>query len=329
MARPLASPRSAATGTPIGGRRTTRSNPTPVRGIGPGSFEFYLSRNATSDQLIRNPHSLYLQKLAELGLAGFVAIVVALAGLLWGAIEARRRWTTEADLAAGGGLIAAFVVFVVYAGVDWMWEMGAIGTLAIGGAAVVGASRFRPGCPAQRLGACQVSPSLALVAAASLVPTLVSTERTRASGTALAQRDPARAVQLADDAIRAEPWAASPYAQKALALLAEGRLTEARDEINRAIDREKTNWRWLLIRAQIDSRAGDTNAAFMRPGLRRRPSPRALPTWPRTRPSSGACSVLNRARNPSSAVDPRRLARWYSPTARGQVPWSDLPRPEA
>ena len=203
----------------------------PGRGIGPGSFEFYWDRNGTTDQLIRNPHSLYLQKLSELGLAGFVAIVVALAGLLWAAIEARRRWITETDLAAGGGLLAAFVVFVVYAGVDWMWEMGVIGTLAIGGAAVVGASRFRRAAPLS--GWARVGLTLlALVAGASLVPTLVSTERTRASATALAQGDPARGVQLADDAIRAEPWAASPYAQKALALQAEGRLTEALDEIN-------------------------------------------------------------------------------------------------
>ena len=42
---------------------------------------------------------------------------------------------------------------------------------------------------------------------------------------------------------------------------AEGRLTEARDEINEAIDRERTNWRWLLIRAQINARAGDVNGA--------------------------------------------------------------------
>jgi hypothetical protein len=232
----------------------------PGRGIGPGSFEFYWDRNGTTDQLIRNPHSLYLQKLSELGLAGFVAIVVALAGLLWGAIEARRRWITETDLAAGGGLLAAFVVFVVYAGVDWMWEMGAIGTLAIGGAAVVGASRFRRAAPLS--GWARVGLTLlALIAGASLVPTLVSTERTRASATALAQGEPARGVQLADDAIRAEPWAASPYAQKALALQAEGRLTEALDEINRAIDHERTNWRWLLIRAQLNARAGDVNAA--------------------------------------------------------------------
>ena len=127
----------------------------PGRGIGPGSFEFYWSRNGTTDQLIRNPHSLYLQKLSELGLAGFVAIVVALAGLLWGAIEARRRWIHEADLAAGGGLFAAFVVFAVYAGVDWMWEMGAIGTLGHGRRRCRRCLAVSPGCPAQRLGACR------------------------------------------------------------------------------------------------------------------------------------------------------------------------------
>ena len=159
--------------------------------------------------LIRNPHSLYLQKLAELGLAGLAAILVAIAGLLWGAIEARRRWIGESDLAAGAGWFAAFVVFAVYAGVDWMWEMGAIGTLAMGGAAVVGAGRFRRAAPLggwARAGLAVV----ALIGAASLVPSLVSTQRTRASGTALAQGDTERAVQLADDAIRAEPWAASP-----------------------------------------------------------------------------------------------------------------------
>ena len=134
--------------------------------------------------------------------------------------------------------------------------------MAMGGAAVVGASQFRRAAPPSRWARVGLT-LLALVAAGSLVPTLVSTERTRDSATALAQGDPARGVQLADDAIRAEPWAASPYAQKALALRAEGRLTEARDEINRAIDREKTNWKWLAVRAQIDSRAGNRSAAFV------------------------------------------------------------------
>jgi tetratricopeptide (TPR) repeat protein len=149
---------------------------------------------------------------------------------------------------------------IVYAGVDWMWEMGAIGTLAMGGAAVVGAGGFRRTAPLGGWARAGLT-VLALIAAASLVPSLVSTQRTRASEAALAQGDAARGVELADDAISAEPWAASPYAQKALALQAEGRLAQARDEINRAIDRDKQNWRWLLIRAQIDKQAGDTQAA--------------------------------------------------------------------
>ena len=37
----------------------------PGRGIGPGSFEFYWDRNGTTQMLIRNPHSLYLQKLVR------------------------------------------------------------------------------------------------------------------------------------------------------------------------------------------------------------------------------------------------------------------------
>ena len=160
------------------------------------------------------------------------------------------------------------------------------------------------------------------------MPTLVSTERTRASGTALAQGDPARGVQLADDAIRAEPWAASPYAQKALALLAEGRLTEARDEINNAIDREKTNWRWLLIRAQIDSRAGNGSAAFIDLAEAKALAPRS----PYLAPNSSFIQGVLRAR-PSPQPQLRRRSPSISPLVFSDRPgpgaMENLPRPEA
>ena len=65
-----------------------------------------------------------------------------------------------------------------------------------------------------------------------------------------------------------------------MALLADGRLTAARDEVNRAIDHESTNWRWFLIRAQIDSRLGNppavNNDLFFAKALARAPR-----TWPR------------------------------------------------
>ena len=127
----------------------------PGRGIGPGSFEFYWDRNGTTDQLIRNPHSLYLQKLSELGLAGFVAIVVALAGLLWGAIEARRRWITRSRPGCGRRLARRLrrLRRVRGRGLD----------VGDGGDRDLGHGRRRcrrcltvpPGCTARRLGACR------------------------------------------------------------------------------------------------------------------------------------------------------------------------------
>src|SRR5258705_23098 len=82
-------------------------------------------------------------------------------------------WRRRREIAAGSAMIAAFVVFLVYAGVDWVWELGAIGTLAIGGVAVAGAGGL------DRLGRWEVSPWLrgaaaagALVIGAAQVPGL-------------------------------------------------------------------------------------------------------------------------------------------------------------
>ena len=97
----------------------------------------------------------------------------------------------------------------------------------------------------------------ALLAAASQVPGLVSTERIRASESALAAGDSVRAGELANEAVTAEPWAASPYAMRALVAAQEGRLPDARREIDEAIEREPTNWRHWLVRARIEAGSGD------------------------------------------------------------------------
>jgi tetratricopeptide (TPR) repeat protein len=233
----------------------------PSRGIGPGSFEFYWDRHGTNSQLIKNPHSLYLQQLSQLGLAGLAAIATALAGLLWAAIAARRRWVSGGDLAAGVPMIAAFIVFAAYAAVDWMWEIGAVGVLALGGAAVAGAARF----PRARPGSVHWAIRTGLVVAAVLalaiqIPTLVSVQRTRAADAALDRDELSQAKTLADQAVSAEPWAASPYAERALILQAAGKHGEARADINRAIDRERDNWRYFVIRAKIDAQSANRAA---------------------------------------------------------------------
>jgi hypothetical protein len=229
----------------------------PVDGVGPGAFEFYWSRHGKG-AFVRDAHTLYLEQAAELGLPGLLALLVALGGLLAAAIQARMRWRRRREIAVGSALIASFVVFLAYAGIDWMWELGAIGTLAIGGIAVAAAGGFdrstrTPLRPWMRAGLI----ALALLAAGTQVPGLVSTQRTRASETEIAAGDPARAKQLADEAIDAEPWAGSGYAARALARERLGDLAGAQDDVRSAIQREPYDWRNNLLLARIDARRGD------------------------------------------------------------------------
>ena len=56
----------------------------PWKGIGPGTFDFWWSRNATISDVARNAHSLYLETLAETGFVG----LALLAGFLCGS----RSW---------------------------------------------------------------------------------------------------------------------------------------------------------------------------------------------------------------------------------------------
>ena len=265
-------PAAAGTGrlTTLGGTRYTvwttavdAFKSDPWRGVGPGTFEFYWDKHGKGQEFARDAHSLYIEEAAELGIPGSIALLAALAGLLWAAIQARLRWRRRREIAAGSALIAAFVVFLAYAGIDWMWELGAVGALAIGGVAVAGAGGL------DRAERWQLGPwaraamvVAALLAGAVQVPGLISTERTRASESALARGDAPRATELADQAITAEDWAASPYAARAQALERLGKLAEAKQDAQQAIDREPDNWRNRLLLARIEAEQGD------RPGAR-------------------------------------------------------------
>jgi tetratricopeptide (TPR) repeat protein len=251
----------------------------PERGIGPGTFELYWDQHGDTAQFISNPHSLYLEQLGELGVFGLLAILVVIGGLLAAAITAWRRWTSDWDLTLGPALITAFVVFAAYAATDWMWEVGAVGALAFGGCAVAGAGGFGRERPRALRGWAKLAAvACCLLFAAAQVPTLLMTQHTRDSSTALAADDPGKAVDLAQQAIDAEPWAASPYSASALAYSALGRFDQARSQVDVAIRREPTNWRFPLVRARVDAMAGDRAQAEHDLAEVRRLAPQSLLT---------------------------------------------------
>lgn len=239
----------------------------PVAGIGPGTFEFWWQRRGDDPEYVVDAHSLYLEQLAELGLPGALLLVGFLGGSLALALNARRSITAPDDLGASVAMCSAFAVFLVSAGVDWMWEETAVTALALGGIAIAaagGSSRRRRRDRAGKLGRRVVRPAIvaaAILAGATQIPGLVSNQRVRASEAALANGDVSGARVIAERAIDAEPWAATPHAQLALVEREAERLAKAREEIEVALDKEPENWRWPLVLAPIQARTGDRKRA--------------------------------------------------------------------
>ena len=93
----------------------------PLRGTGSGGFAVEWLRERTIASSVRDAHSLYVETAAELGLVGLLALALFLGGWAWGAVQAYAR-----DPALAAGLIAGSAVWVLHAGLDWLWEMPAV-----------------------------------------------------------------------------------------------------------------------------------------------------------------------------------------------------------
>ena len=107
----------------------------PVLGSGAGSFDDFWLGHRTIGAFVEDAHSLYLETAAELGLVGLTLLGCALLVPLSSAISRRRQLLVP--VAA-----AAYVTFLVHAGLDWDWEMPAttLAGLALA-AALIGNAR--------------------------------------------------------------------------------------------------------------------------------------------------------------------------------------------
>jgi tetratricopeptide (TPR) repeat protein len=189
-----------------------------------------------------------------------VLMVAFLGSLAFAAIRAR---VTGRGAHAGlaGGLGAAFVVYLFHAGVDWMWESTAVTLLAILAGATAAASRSKPAARARwPLRASLVAG--AIVLALVQLPPLVSTSEIRKSQDAFRRHDVETAFDKANQAIDAEPWAASPYVQRGLLSEATGDLGAAGTDVGRAARYEPTNWRHPLLLARIEAERGNARLAL-------------------------------------------------------------------
>jgi hypothetical protein len=229
----------------------------PVAGIGAGAYEDWWAGNAPIAVFVRNPHSLPLHQLAELGLIGGGLLVGFLAAI---AVAARRRLTAglEGD---GGLLIAVIVTAAAIATVDWTWQIPAAFAPAVIAAGLLSAAA--PGRPLGRhahwlgLGTLAVG-WICIVAGALVVLTELKLEQSR---DAAAEGRIADGLERAREARTVQPWSPEPYTQLALLEEARGDVDEALTRLEQARERDSEDWRLAVIEARLQEERGDAAAA--------------------------------------------------------------------
>jgi hypothetical protein len=239
----------------------------PIIGRGAGSYRFWWAQHASFTYTLQNAHSLYLEVLGELGLVGVLLLLGAVAAALSAGVKSIRSALGEhrRRLAA---VLAVLTAFLVCAGIDWLWQVTAVGAVGVIALALVASSgeRFEPAPRAERpgwvrlaLGAGVLLGAWVAICAAA-VPWL-TTSRIAASQAAVRHGDLAGALSDAQDARAIQPWAASTYVQLALVAEVQRDLSAAVGWIHGATQRDPKNWATWYVASRIEREAGNRAAA--------------------------------------------------------------------
>jgi tetratricopeptide (TPR) repeat protein len=214
----------------------------PLLGSGAGAFERFWLKNRTNGGKVRDAHSLYLETLAELGPLGLVLLLVMLALPVAAALRARRR-----SLVAPA--FAAYIAFLVHAGVDWDWEMPAV-TVAglLCGAAILLAARSASKPFRLTMNRRAIGVGIAMLLAAYAFVGLLGNRALSAANAAAEARRPAEEESQARKALRWAPWSSEPRRLLAEGEYSQGHLAAARTNLRKALAQDPGNWQlWFNL----------------------------------------------------------------------------------
>jgi tetratricopeptide (TPR) repeat protein len=242
----------------------------PLAGHGAGTYQFSWVKLRSIETPVHNAHSLYLEAFAELGLIGGLLTLAMVGFLLWTGFAAWRH-ARGAARELNAALLAAALAVAVGMGVDWFWEIAALGSVfflatgALLAARCVQLARARAASETQTgssgFGLAIGGLALAWITALALIGPYLVEHEIKSSQAAAAESNLGVAVERADTARSIEPWAASPYVQLGLLAELEGDYATGAEQMGKAIDREEDNWLYYYLRGRIEHQGGETAAA--------------------------------------------------------------------
>ena len=251
----------------------------PLGGVGAGGFdsEWFAKRRSTED--VRQAHSIELQALGELGIAGAGLLALLLGAVGWGAWRTSRAATASPAAAAvavaGTGV---FTAWLVHTSVDWMHLIPGLTLVAL--AAMVALVRRPRGEP--RAAAGLRVPRLVVPVAVALVLTTAGlslvrqalAEHYESAARSAMPGDPSEAIRQADRSLRLDAESVPAYYVKAAAFARLGEGDAARQTLLEAARREPRDFvTWALL-GDLAVRIGDEQSARSNYGRALRLNPR-------------------------------------------------------
>jgi hypothetical protein len=214
----------------------------PLAGGGAGGWEAQWLLHEPYNNYNQRPHSLYLETLAELGVVGAILLAFALVPPL--AVFGRARHHPVAS-----ATLAAFVVFLVHATVDWDWQLPAVavGALLCAACLLLGGAETNPGI----LISDRVRWTMAAATSVLVVCAAAALQGNRLVADAASNVGEGRYASAVADANSARtwlPWSYQPDTWAGEAELQAGNRSAADDSFRHALSYDTGNWRlWLNV----------------------------------------------------------------------------------
>jgi O-Antigen ligase len=231
----------------------------PVRGLGAGNYPNVYLRERQNPDYVRQPHSLLLQLLAELGIVGAIAFALFAGAVLSAAVSRARRGGGVGEEAVVMACTGIFTVWLVQTNVDWLYNIAGVTGIALlaAGALLAGRERtpLHPAGPAGNIPSA-VTMSLVILLAASVGVQWIA-DRYQAHAHRLVPERPDRALEAANRSLSLNPERLETYYTKSAAYARADDYASARRVLLTATRKDPDNYLpWALL-GDLAVRRGD------------------------------------------------------------------------